>query len=150
MIPMKAIHKFGSLIVVIVLSICYISIQAQTMYINLNDLGPTAQPGEYYYVQILYVENIQNSDQYIITSGGYQYTNQAYNMYPNDIWPVSFTAGIPMDIDAKIFRVRFRICRDSSNPPTIPYIAEGDDYSVLLNSSDFYSAGGFIGYGDLQ
>ena len=147
---MKTKQIFGSLIVVILLTIYSISIQAQNMYIKLNDQGPQAQPGEYYYVLIMYVENTQNQDQYTINSGGSQFTNQAYSLYPNNTWMVSFTAGIPTDVESKIFRVRFRLVRDDSYPPAIPYIAEGDDYSVMLNSSDFYSAGGFIGNGDLQ
>ena len=147
---MKTKQIFGSLIVVSLFTIYSISIQAQNMYINLNDQGPQAQPGEYYYVLIMYVENTQNQDQYTINSGGSQFTNQAYSLYPNNTWMVSFTAGIPTDVESKIFRVRFRLVRDDSYPPVIPYIAEGDDYSVMLNSSDFYSAGGFIGYGDLQ
>jgi len=52
---------------------------------------------------------------------------------------VSCSDGPDIDVEAYIFRVDYIVIRDSSNPPSAPYIATGSDSSPYQNSDSFYA-----------
>ena len=124
-----------------------VNIFAQTMNMELDDQGPTPSGTEYYFVHLLYVEEHIGGEinELEILSGAYQ-SFSANTYYPDGTIQVSFTADVPDDVEAKIYRVKFRVVRDNSSPPVTPYIAEGDGYSEFCNSDMFYDVLGFAGF----
>lgn len=140
---MKPKQVISVLIFAFVFAMIPLISNAQYLNISINDQGSSPSVGEQYYLQIMYVEENDNGNiSYIsITSGAYQsFSSSTY--YPNGtITPVYFSADVPDDIYSKNYRVYIRMCRDT-NPPSIPYIVEGDGWSASLNSDDFYSASG--------
>lgn len=144
------------ILTVLILAIAVAAIQftshAQYMKIQLNDQGSSPQAGEHYYIQIDYVEVLNNGiviSTIPIASGANQDFGSATAYYPDQEIPCYFTANVPYDVTAKIYRVKFRLIRDEY-PPSAPYVASGTNYSEECNSEMFYAVSGFDASGDLN